>query len=329
LLGPGYAVGVLPLLCTGFLLSAKPVARALAGHWQRIACACVAVAAMIAIARIPSAVAALVCAMALVAITPLVLETALRLGSETTTACCCAAAAFAAIHGASGLGEVSADPVGRASIGLLGVGLIGLWARRPGPAHIRPAANGGNAASAVAFALVELELLASPATLTGLETSASPRLDIGPSPFMPWLLAIFGASLSGLAIGLRVTQTRMRLPTVSIAAALYVAGLVGLLHGPLWLLKPLWLIVTQCAAVWLLQAASAAPTQGTSESLARRLGVVQALWLASVALIAASRDWPFFPLTLRSYLEGMTPAYFMASLMVLPLSAWYSARRRR
>jgi hypothetical protein len=203
---------------------------------------------------------------------------------------------------------------------IAGAALVFWFSRRERAARPVPATLAGSAA-VVAFLLLEYQLLASPSQLSTLHSGATLDTLRGPAPHAWWYFALLVASQIGVLMGIRQPATDRR--AIAIAAVAHVAGVFLLISGIAYFLAPVWVLIAQATAVYLLVAALAAAPRSVAA------GLVQLLWWLLVVLHAFSTKWPFLPAFTWPLLQGRATIYLLLSLVILPVLVWVEAGRRQ
>jgi hypothetical protein len=186
--------------------------------------------------------------------------------------------------------------------------------------HVPAPLSFRGADAVVAFLLVEYQLFGQPAALATLHDA--PAID----PAW-WYFAFLVSCQAGLLIGLQFARTLGAALPVRIAALSYLVGAVLLGSGIAYIAAPLWIIVTQAAAVLLLGAALNGPLHSVADE-GKRTGLVQVVWWLLIVLHAFAGKWPFLPSVLRPILQDRATIYLLLSFTVLPIALLFEDRRR-
>lgn len=270
-------------------------------------------------------------AVSVVTLTPLLFESARRLGARALGPCTLAALLFCSLR----ILNWGASPgLTHRGVWLLMVVVVStaacwLWAR--GDFGASRSAKGVSGLPAImAFLLLESQLLASPSVVSTLHSLPGGEWFTGPEAQLRWLLLLVAGSQLGLALGYHQGSRSGRFalwPRVGVMGGLQIVCLSALIFGFAFRFAPVVLNVAQVSAVVLLSSALRSSGSDRIGLVGAAVGLTQLVWMSLVLAHALARNWPFLPNALGRVLRGQAPALFLASCSLLAVIALLASRR--
>jgi hypothetical protein len=310
----------IPLLFSGFLY---PLGlQRLWPHSRRflLATTLVAAGAILATLIPQSTLTVIACAIAVLALTILLFDAIAALGREMLLPCVLAVLLAITLRTLNNTAALGLTHRGVALLILVVITAVALQvvARK---APVVPAQSFQGAATVIAFLLAEYQLLGQPAALATLH-------EVGSVDPAWWYFALLVSSQIGLLAGLRASATmHMHRRRVIAAAVAYLASVALLVSGLAYIAAPVWTIIAQVSAVFLLGAALSRPALRVGRA-GTRTGLTQVVWWLLIVMHAFAAKWPFLPSALHPMLQNRATIYLLLSFAVLPVAAFLDSGRR-
>jgi hypothetical protein len=327
------ALGLSPtLLAIPLLFSAFIYPLGLAKRWPHserflTTTTVVALAAILLTIVAPSSWAVICAALSILALTVLLFDATALLADTMVLPCVLAVLLSMTLHTLNGTAAPGLTERGvLLLVALVLAAALARWAthRQRADRKALPATITG-AWAVLAFLLLEYQLLAAPSQLSTLHANL---LD-GPTPHAWWYFAMLVSSQLGLLTGLRrpLIHNTGR-PALVATVVVHFVCIALLITGVAYVIAPVWVILAQATAVYLLTIALSG-TARTPASAGTLAGAVQVAWWLLVVLHAFSTKWPFLPAFVWPLLVGKATIYLLLSFLLLPLGVLAAVERKR